>query len=191
MRTGTALVTGGAGYIGSHVVLALLEAGWRIVVLDNLSTGRRALVPDEAAFIQGEVGDLALIRSTMKQHRVDAVLHFAGSVVVPESVVNPLLYYRNNLAATLSLLEASVESAIQAFVFSSTAAVYGEPAAVPIPEEAPTRPLSPYGSSKLMIEQVLKDVGRAHGIPYVALRYFNVAGADPAGRSGQATPNAT
>jgi UDP-glucose 4-epimerase len=191
MRAGTALVTGGAGYIGSNVALTLAAAGWRVVVVDNLSTGRRGLVPHEAAFVEGDIADLSLLRSTMARHRVNAVLHFSGSIVVPESMVDPLLYYANNLAASLSLLKVCVETGIKALVFSSTAAVYGEPESVPISEAAPTRPLNPYGRSKLMTEQMLADIGRAHGLPYVALRYFNVAGADPAGRSGQATTVAT
>ena len=191
MTDRTALVTGGAGYIGSHVAWALADAGWRVIVLDDLSTGRRALVPPDAAFVQGHVGDGRLIGDLLGQERVSAVLHFAGSIVVPESVTDPISYYRNNLCGSIELIEACIASGVKRFVFSSTAAVYGDPEHVPIPEDAPTRPLNPYGQSKLMVEQVLKDCDRAHRFPYVALRYFNVAGADPAGRTGQAGPKAT
>jgi UDP-glucose 4-epimerase len=187
----SALVTGGAGYIGSHVAWALVDSGWRVVVLDDLSTGRRALVPPSAGFVQGSSGDGALLRRLLREQRIDSVLHFAGSIVVPESVADPITYYRNNLSGTVELIQACLECEVKRFVFSSTAAVYGEPDRVPIPEDAPTRPLNPYGQSKLMVEQVLKDVDRAHKLPHVALRYFNVAGADPAGRSGQAGPKAT
>jgi UDP-glucose 4-epimerase len=187
----TALVTGGAGYIGSHVAWALVDAGWRVVVLDDLSTGRRALVPPAAAFLEGSSGDGSLVRQLLREQRVDSVLHFAGSIVVPESVADPITYYRNNLSGSIELIQACLECEVKRFVFSSTAAVYGEPDRVPIPEDASTRPLNPYGQSKLMVEQVLKDVDRAHKLPHVALRYFNVAGADPEGRSGQAGPKAT
>jgi UDP-glucose 4-epimerase len=187
----TALVTGGAGYIGSHVAWALADAGWRVIVLDDLSTGRRALVPAEATFVEGDSGDGTLVRRLLSEERVGAVLHFAGSIVVPESVADPIAYYRNNLSGSIELIEACIGSGVKRFVFSSTAAVYGDPEQVPIPEDAPTRPLNPYGQSKLMVEQVLKDCDRAHRLPHIALRYFNVAGADPAGRTGQAGPKAT
>jgi UDP-glucose 4-epimerase len=187
----TALVTGGAGYIGSHVAWALADAGWRVIVLDDLSTGRRALVPPVAAFVEGNAGDGRLIGELLRRERVSAVLHFAGSIVVPESVTDPISYYRNNLCGSIELVEACIASGVKRFVFSSTAAVYGDPEHVPIPEDAPARPLNPYGQSKLMVEQVLKDCDRAHRFPHVALRYFNVAGADPAGRTGQAGPKAT
>jgi UDP-glucose 4-epimerase len=186
-----ALVTGGAGYIGSHVAWALADAGWRVIVLDDLSTGRRELIPHAATFVEGSSGDAALLRRLLAGERVGAVLHFAGSIVVPESVADPIAYYRNNLAGGIELIEACLASGVKRFVFSSTAAVYGDPETVPIPEHAPTRPLNPYGHSKLMIEQVLRDCDDAHGLPHVALRYFNVAGADPGGRTGQATPKAT
>jgi UDP-glucose 4-epimerase len=186
-----ALVTGGAGYIGSHVAWALVDAGWRVIVLDDLSTGRRELIPHAATFVEGSSGDGALLRRLLAGERVGAVLHFAGSIVVPESVADPIAYYRNNLAASIELIEACLASGVKRFVFSSTAAVYGDPEVVPIPEHAPTRPLNPYGHSKLMIEQVLRDCDHAHGLPHAALRYFNVAGADPGGRTGQATPKAT
>jgi UDP-glucose 4-epimerase len=191
MAERVALVTGGAGYIGSHVAWALADSGWRVVVLDDLSTGRRSLVPPAATFVQGHAGDGSLLRALMGEEKIGAVLHFAGSIVVPESVSDPISYYRNNLSGSIELIDACLSSGVKRFVFSSTAAVYGDPAEVPIPENAPTRPLNPYGQSKLMVEQVLRDVDRAHRLPYIALRYFNVAGADPAGRTGQAGPKAT
>ena len=185
------LVTGGAGYIGSHAVLALLDAGWPVVVLDNLVTGFRWAVPDAAAFVEGDVGDMALVARTCAEHRVGAAMHFAGSIVVPESVVDPLKYYRNNTAASRNLIEALVGAGVRHILFSSTAAVYGIPEAVPIAENSPTQPINPYGRSKLMTEQMLADVAAAHPLNFCALRYFNVAGADPAGRSGQSTAGAT
>jgi UDP-glucose-4-epimerase len=186
-----ALVTGGAGYIGSHVTLALLEAGWEVVVIDDLSTGRREAVADAATFVLGDVGDPDTIGGTIETHRPDAVLHFAGSIVVPESVTNPLKYYRNNTSASRTLIEAAVNGGVGAFLFSSTAAVYGVPDHVPIDEEMPKAPINPYGTSKLCTEFVLRDVAAATAMRYVALRYFNVAGADPAGRTGQSTPIST
>ena len=191
MRDSTALVTGGAGYIGSHIAWALADAGWRVVVLDDFSTGRRDLAPASARIVVGDSGDGALVRQVLAEERIDAVLHFAGSAIVPESVSDPLSYYRNNLCAGVELIGACLDRGVKRFVFSSTAAVYGDPEEVPIPEDAPTRPLSPYGQSKLMVEQVLRDVDRAHRFPHVALRYFNVAGADPAGRCGQSGAKAT
>ena len=185
------LVTGGAGYIGSHAVLALLDAGWPVVVLDTLETGFRWAVPDAAAFVQGDVADMALVARTCAEHGVGAAMHFAGSIVVPESVVDPLKYYRNNTAASRALIEALVGAGVRHVLFSSTAAVYGIPATVPIAEDAPTRPINPYGRSKLMTEEMLADVAAAHPLNFCALRYFNVAGADPAGRSGQSTAGAT
>jgi UDP-glucose 4-epimerase len=185
------LVTGGAGYIGSHAVLALLDAGWPVVVVDNLTTGFRWAVPDEARFVQGDVGEVALMTEVMREYGIGAVLHFAGSIIVPESVADPLKYYRNNTVASRALLEAAVTSAVRHFIFSSTAATYGIPEAVPIPENAPKQPINPYGTSKLMTEMMLRDTAAAHPLNYCALRYFNVAGADPGGRSGQSTAGAT
>ncbi|WP_315812998.1 MULTISPECIES: UDP-glucose 4-epimerase GalE [unclassified Bradyrhizobium] len=187
----TVLVTGGAGYIGSHMVLALAEAGESVVVIDNLSTGFSAFVPDGVPLFIGDAGDENLVDGVISQHGVDSIIHLAGSVVVPESVRDPLLYYRNNTMTTRSLLNAAVKRGVSRFVFSSTAAVYGNPDEVPVPESAPTRPTSPYGTSKLMAEIILHDVASAHDLNYVVLRYFNVAGADPFGRSGLATVGAT
>ncbi|RAL23714.1 UDP-glucose 4-epimerase GalE [Lujinxingia litoralis] len=187
----TLLVTGGAGYIGSHVAWALVDAGHHVVILDNLSTGVRENIPPQARLVIGDVGDAVLLKRLFTNHTVDAILHFAGSIVVPESVENPLKYYDNNTTRTRTLLEAAVTAGVPRFVFSSTAAVYGEPAHLPVTEDSPTRPINPYGRSKLMTEWMLEDVSRAHPLNYVALRYFNVAGADPAGRTGQSTPQAT
>lgn len=186
-----AMVTGGAGYIGSHVTLALQEAGWDVVVIDDLSAGRREAVPAAVPFIQGDVGDPVTISAAMAAHRPDAVLHFAGSIVVSESVTDPLKYYRNNTSASRTLIEAAVNAGVSAFLFSSTAATYGVPTCVPIDEETPTAPINPYGTSKLCTEFVLRDVAAAAPMRYVALRYFNVAGADPGGRTGQTTPIST
>ena len=187
----TVLVTGGAGYIGSHAVLALLDAGWSVAVIDNLTTGFRWAVPDEVAFIEGDVSDMALVGRTLVEHGIGAVMHFAGSIVVPESVVDPLKYYRNNTAASRALIEAVVTAGVKHFIFSSTAATYGIPEEVPLRETTPTRPINPYGMSKLMTEYMLRDVVAAHPLNFCALRYFNVAGADPQGRSGQSTAGAT
>jgi UDP-glucose 4-epimerase len=186
-----ALVTGGAGYIGSHMALELLDAGVGVVVVDDLSSGVAAAVPKAATFVEADVGDEALIARLIAAHEIDAILHFAGSIVVPESVVKPLAYYRNNTVKSRALIEAAVATGVKYFIFSSTAAVYGAPGNEPVAEQAPLKPLSPYGSSKLMTEIMLADAGRAHDLRYVVLRYFNVAGADPAGRSGQSTPRAT
>lgn len=185
------LVTGGAGYIGSHMTYALLERREEVVVLDNLSTGVRALVSPKATFVQGDVADGPLVKDILTRHGVDAVIHFAGSVVVPESVERPLFYYQNNTAASRNLVEACVEAGVQNFVFSSTAAVYGMPGDGIVTEATLPDPINPYGRSKLMTEWMLADVSRAHAFRYVALRYFNVAGADPEGRTGQSTPRAT
>jgi UDP-glucose 4-epimerase len=187
------LVTGGAGYIGSHVAHELVDDGREVVILDNLSTGVRDNVPAEASFVHGDIGDYELVVNLISEYDVDAVMHFAGSIVVPESVEDPLKYYRNNTARTRSLLSACVIAQVHQFVFSSTAAVYGMPDAdeLPVTEETPTEPINPYGSSKLMTEWMLRDVDHAHDFRYVALRYFNVAGADPEGRTGQSTPQAT
>jgi UDP-glucose 4-epimerase len=185
------LVTGGAGYIGSHAVLALLDAGWRVAVIDNLVTGFRWAVPDAARFYEGDICDEALVASIIADEGIGAIMHFAGSVVVPESVANPLKYYHNNTAKTRSLLASAVEGGVKHIIFSSTAATYGIPDETPVREDMPTVPINPYGMSKLMTEAMLKDVAFAHPLNYCALRYFNVAGADPHGRSGQSTAGAT
>src|SRR6266699_2579119 len=183
----TVLVTGGAGYIGSHMVHALLEGGDQVVVLDNLITGFDWAVPPDATLIVGDVGDQSRVGALIAAHRIDAVIHFAASIVVPDSVRDPLGYYRNNTVNSRALIESAVRNGIRHFVFSSTAAVYGNPATVPISEDAPTLPISPYGWSKLMTEIMLRDASRAHGMGHVILRYFNVAGADPQGRTGQSS----
>ena len=185
------LVTGGAGYIGSHMVLALTEQGEEVVVLDNLSTGFWWAVAPKAKLIEGDIGDEALLDRVMAEHRFDAVVHFAGSIVVPDSVKDPLGYYLNNTVKSRMLMACAVKAGIPRFIFSSTAAVYGNPATQPVFEDAAPAPISPYGSSKLMTEWMLKDAHAAHGLQYVALRYFNVAGGDPKGRIGQSTPRAT
>ena len=185
------LVTGGAGYIGSHMVLALADAGEAVTVLDNLSTGVRSAVDARATFVEGDVGDSDLVSKTLRENDVSAVIHFAGSIVVPESVADPLKYYLNNTAKTRTLIEACVQEKVPHFVFSSTAAVYGTPEQVPVAEDAMLNPMSPYGRSKLMSEWMLQDVAAAHDLKYAVLRYFNVAGADPDGRSGQSTRDAT
>src|SRR5258707_1876696 len=187
----TVVVTGGAGYIGSHMVHALAEAGESVVVIDNLSTGFSHFVPDGVPLIVGDAGDETLVGDVIAQHAIESIIHFAGSVVVPDSMRDPLAYYRNNTMTTRSLLNAAVKCGVNRFIFSSTAAVYGNPDQVPVPENAPTRPMSPYGSSKLMTEIMLHDVASAHDMSYVVLRYFNVAGADPAARIGLATVGAT
>jgi len=185
------LVTGGAGYIGSHMVLALLDADEEVVVLDNLSTGFDWALPPEATLVVGDMGDQDLVLDTIARHKVEAIAHFAAKIVVPDSVADPLGYYLNNTVKSRSLIESAVKGGVEKFIFSSTAAVYGEPAVVPVPEDLPLNPINPYGRSKLMTEWMLQDAARAHDLRYVALRYFNVAGADPRGRSGQSTRNAT
>jgi UDP-glucose 4-epimerase len=187
----TVLVTGGAGYIGSHTVLALAEAGEDVVVIDDLSTGFSAYLPEGVPLFIGDAGDENLLEGVIAQHNIESIIHFAGSVVVPESMRDPLGYYRNNFMTARNLLNVAVKRGINRFIFSSTAAVYGNPDQVPVPEHAPTRPLSPYGSSKLMTEIMLHDVASAYGMQYVVLRYFNVAGADPQARIGLATVGAT
>lgn len=185
------LVTGGAGYIGSHVILALLAAGRRPVALDDLSAGRRDLIPPGVAFVQGDAGDPALLARVFAEHAIGAVMHFAGSIVVSESVAQPLAYYRNNAVVAHGVIEACVRAGVGRFIFSSSAAVYGLPEHLPVDEDAATRPINPYGASKLMTEWMLRDAAAAYGLRYMALRYFNVAGADPAGRSGQCSAVAT
>ncbi len=191
----TVLVTGGAGYIGSHAVLALRAAGRDVVVLDNFSTGLRAAVPSEVTLVEGDVGDASLLDRTFAKHRIGAVMHFAGSIVVPELVADPLRYYQNNTINSHCLIRAAVAAGFGAdrgaFLFSSTAAVYGTPEKLPVTEDSPTVPINPYGTSKLMTEWMLRDAGAAHGLRHGILRYFNVAGADPEGRVGQSTPAAT
>ena len=185
------LVTGGAGFIGSHMVLELLDAGEDVLVLDNLSTGFRWAVPDQAEFVEGDVSDQSLVGRLLSGNRIDAIIHFAGSVVVPESVADPLGYYLNNTCKSRSLIASAVEGKVPHFIFSSSAAVYGMPKENPVAETAQLLPMSPYGTSKLMTELMLRDSAEAHDLRYVALRYFNVAGADPLGRSGQSTARAT
>ena len=185
------LVTGGAGYIGSHMVIDLLDAGEDVVVLDNLSTGFDWAVPPQAELVIGDVSDQTLVDKLISSKKIDAIIHFAGSIVVPESIADPLGYYANNTANSRALMECAVKGGVENFIFSSTAAVYGLPEHSPVAEDARLAPISPYGSSKMMTEIMLADAAAAHGLRYVALRYFNVAGADPAGRSGQSTPKAT
>src|SRR5215210_1517440 len=185
MTKPTVLVTGGAGYIGSHAVLALLDAGWPVVVIDDLSNGTREVVPDSVEFFEGSIADRPLLDRILRDQRVGAILHFAGSIVVPESVDKPLEYYANNTLASHALISAAVAAGVRHIVFSSTAAVYGEPERVPIDEDDPKRPINPYGASKLMTERMLADTAAATPLNYAALRYFNVAGADPAMRAGQ------
>src|SRR6185312_14684887 len=185
------LVTGGAGYIGSHMTYGLVDRGERVVVLDNLTTGNRGLVSEKAILVEGEVADQALVKRLIAEHAVDAVIHFAGSIVVPDSVAEPLAYYANNTVASRALLEACVGAGVKAFIFSSTATVYAEDARQPLSETEPTVPISPYAKSKLMTEWMLADTSRAYDFRHMALRYFNVAGADPKGRTGQSSPRAT
>jgi UDP-glucose 4-epimerase len=187
----TILVTGGAGYIGSHMVHELVDAGEPVVVLDNLSTGFRFLIPGSVPFVAGSTGDHELVKKTIARHGVTSIIHFAASVVVPDSISNPLGYYRNNTMNTCALLDAAIESGVRQVIFSSTAAVYGNAETTPVPENAATAPISPYGTSKLMSEIMLHDAGKAHGLRFVILRYFNVAGADPKLRTGQSTAGAT
>ena len=179
------LVTGGAGYIGSHAVLALTDRGWPVAVIDDLSNGTRAIVPGDVPFYEGNIADRALVERIFAEQRIGAIMHFAGSIVVPESIDKPLLYYGNNTVATHALISSAVASGVNHILFSSTAAVYGAPERVPIDEQDATKPINPYGASKLMTERMLSDSSAAHALNYGALRYFNVAGADPELRSGQ------
>ncbi|MEQ1718352.1 MAG: UDP-glucose 4-epimerase GalE [Hyphomicrobium sp.] len=185
------LVTGGAGYIGSHMVLELVDAGEEVVVIDNLSTGFKWAVAPAATLVVGDVGDEDLVKAVIRKHKVTAIIHFAGSIVVPDSVSDPLGYYLNNTVKSRALIQSAVETGVKNFIFSSTAAVYGNPQENPVFETAQPAPMSPYGSSKLMTEVMLQDASNAYDFRAVALRYFNVAGADPQGRSGQSTPRAT
>ena len=190
MNDETILVTGGAGYIGSHVVKQLAARGARVIVLDNLSTGfRESVIGGE--LVEGDTGDMTLVRRILEEYGIRSVLHFAAHIVVPESVADPMKYYGNNTCNTRNLLACCAEAGVERFIFSSTAAVYGIPEEIPIAEDTPVRPINPYGSSKLMSEWMLRDLGAASGLRYVILRYFNVAGADPEGWIGQSTPEAT
>ena len=185
------LVTGGAGYIGSHAVLALVDAGWPVAVIDNLTTGFRFAIPEGVTLYEGDIADSDLLARIFAEQGTQAIMHFAGSIIVPESVEDPLKYYRNNTANSRILIEAAVTAGVPHFIFSSTAATYGIPETSPVTEETPRAPINPYGWSKLMTEQMLGDTAQAHPINYCALRYFNVAGADPKARSGQSTAGAT
>jgi UDP-glucose 4-epimerase len=185
------LVTGGAGYIGSHMVHELIDAGERVVVLDNLSTGFDWAVAKDVPLTIGDTGDQNLVCQILREHKVDSIIHFAASAIVPESVKDPLGYYKNNTVNTRALIETAVKNGVRQFVFSSTCAVYGDPAQVPVTEDTPTGPISPYGRSKLMTEIMLCDAGMAHDLRHIILRYFNVAGADPRCRSGQSSKNST
>jgi UDP-glucose 4-epimerase len=185
------LVTGGAGYIGGHMTLGLVDAGEKVVIVDNLSTGFAWAVPSNATLAVGDFGDSELITRLIDEHQVDSIAHFAAKIVVPDSVADPLGYYLNNTSKARNLIECAVKNGVRNFIFSSTAAVYGETTAEPVAETAALNPVSPYGRSKLMVEWMLADAGRAHDLRHVVLRYFNVAGADPQGRLGQSTPNAT
>jgi len=185
------LVTGGAGYIGSHMVLALADAGEEVIIIDDLSTGFDWLLDRRATLYHGDIEDTALLSNIFDEHKIEAVVHFAGSIIVPESVSDPLKYYWNNTSKSRTLIECCVRHNVGKFIFSSTAATYGMPESNPISEQSPNNPISPYGTSKLMTEWMLRDTALAHDFRYVALRYFNVAGADPKGRSGQSSANAT
>ena len=185
------LVTGGAGYIGSHAVLALLDGGWPVAVIDNLTTGFRFAVPEGVPLYQGDIEDADLLARIFAEQGTRAVMHFAGSIVVPESVANPLKYYHNNTAKSRALIASAVDAGVPHFIFSSTAATYGIPEASPVTEDSPKQPINPYGWSKLMTERMLADTAAAHPMNFCALRYFNVAGADPQARSGQSTAGAT
>jgi UDP-glucose 4-epimerase len=190
-RSMSVLVTGGAGYIGSHMVQKLRDSGEPVVVIDNLSTGYREAVPQAVPFYRGDIADQRLVGQIIADHDVTAIIHFAGSIVVPDSVADPLGYYNNNTVKSRALIEVAIETGLRHFIFSSTAAVYGAPKNNPVSENEPLVPMSPYGASKMMTEMMLADAAAAYDFNYVALRYFNVAGADPLGRCGQSTPRAT
>lgn len=187
----TVLVTGGAGYIGSHAVLALRDLNYPVVVIDDLSTGFRWAVPEDVNFVEGDIGNQPLVESVLRDYNIQAIMHFAGSIIVPESVENPLKYYFNNSTKSRTLIDSAVKCGVPHFIFSSTAATYGTPETSPISENAPKLPINPYGMSKLMTEIMLADVAKAHDLNFCVLRYFNVAGADPLARSGQSTAGAT
>jgi UDP-glucose 4-epimerase len=185
------LVTGGAGYVGSHMVYALVEGGESVVVLDNLSTGFKWAIPAGVDLVVGETGDQHLVARLIAEREISAIIHFAASIVVPDSVADPLGYYRNNTVNSRALIECAVKGGVKQFIFSSTAAVYGNPSRTPVSEDDALAPMSPYGSSKLMTEIMLRDAAAAHDLDYIILRYFNVAGADPKLRTGQSTRGAT
>ncbi|MBO6548508.1 MAG: UDP-glucose 4-epimerase GalE [Rhizobiales bacterium] len=185
------LVTGGAGFIGSHTALALRDRDDDVVVLDNLSTGFEWAIPEGAELVVGDIADKGLVSNIIQSRDITAIIHFAGSIVVPESITDPLGYYHNNTCKSRDLIACAVENDVKNFIFSSTAAVYGMPEVNPVTEEAVKAPISPYGTSKLMTEYMLRDTAIATDLNFVALRYFNVAGADPKGRAGQSTPKAT
>lgn len=185
------LVTGGAGYIGSHAVWALIDAGHNVIVIDDLSTGRRENLPPAVPLFEGTIGDKAFVLDLLRAHSIDSVMHFAGSIIVPESVEEPIKYFYNNTVNSLALIDACVDAGVARFIFSSTAAVYGDPAEVPVSEDHPLAPLNPYGDSKMMTETCLRRVSDISDMKHGILRYFNVAGADPELRTGQAGPNST
>ena len=186
----TILVTGGAGYIGSHVVLALLDSGENVVVIDDMSTGHRSAIPNGASLIVADFGERHITKKIINEHKIKSIVHVAGSSVVEDSFRIPMIYYNNNSAKLLNLLETAADNGVEKFIFSSTAAVYGVPATVPVSEDAEPAPISPYGRSKFMSELIIKDVIAAHSMRAVILRYFNVAGADPDGRCGKSISSA-
>ena len=190
MKNDKILVVGGAGYIGSHMVKDLLDAGYHVITLDDLSTGHRELLPG-GEFVEGGLGDVVLLDKLFSTHKISAVMHFAAFSLVGESVEKPLKYYRNNMAATAELLDSMIRHSVKRFIFSSTAAVYGEPVDIPITESHPCTPTNPYGESKIAVERMLKDCDSAYGLKYISLRYFNAAGADRSGEIGERHRNET